>query len=56
MSWPPREISPRSDSFVAHSLVFIAPPGHPLLQVAQVPVSGLKPYAIIVYTVTCTLS
>ena len=47
MSWPPREISPHSESFAAHSLVFIAPPGHPLMQVAQVPVYGLKPYALI---------
>jgi LysR family transcriptional regulator, low CO2-responsive transcriptional regulator len=47
MGRPPREISTRSESFAAHPLVFIAPPGHPLLRNPQAPVSALAPYAFI---------
>jgi DNA-binding transcriptional LysR family regulator len=47
MGRPPREIATRSESFAAHPLVFIAPPGHPLLQTQQAPVSSLASYAFI---------
>ncbi len=45
---PPREIAPRSESFAAHPLVFIAQPGHPLLKTPQATVSALAPCACIV--------
>ena len=47
MGRPPREIATRSDSFASHPLVFIAPPEHPLLQLADAPVSALAPYPFI---------
>ena len=48
MGRPPREIATRSESFASHPLVFIAPPGHPLLQLAQAPVAALASYEFIV--------
>jgi DNA-binding transcriptional LysR family regulator len=47
MGRPPKEISTRSESFAAHPLVFVAPPGHPLLAAGPHPVRALAPYAII---------
>lgn len=48
MGRPPREISTRSESFATHPLVFVAPPGHPLLAQSQAPVSALAPHEFIV--------
>jgi len=48
MGRPPREISTRSESFATHPLVFVAPPGHPLLATSQAPVAALGPYGFIV--------
>ncbi len=47
MGRPPRELATRSESFARHPLVFIAPPGHPLLQQPQAPVAALAPYEFI---------
>ena len=47
MGRPPRELATRSESFAPHPLVFVAPPGHPLLQTSQAPVAALAPYAFI---------
>jgi DNA-binding transcriptional LysR family regulator len=47
MGRPPRELATRSESFARHPRVFIAPPGHPLLQRPQAPVAGLAAYAFI---------
>jgi len=48
MGRPPREISTRSESFATHPLVFVAPPGHPLLQMPHAPVAALAPFEFIV--------
>jgi LysR family transcriptional regulator, low CO2-responsive transcriptional regulator len=47
MGRPPKEIATRSESFAAHPLVFVCPPGHPLLQGGQHHVSELAPYPLI---------
>jgi LysR family transcriptional regulator, low CO2-responsive transcriptional regulator len=47
MGRPPREIATRSEAFAPHPLVFIAPPGHPLLATPQAPVAALAPYEFI---------
>ncbi len=47
MGRPPREIATRAEAFAPHPLVFVAPPGHPLLATAQAPVAALAPYAFI---------
>ncbi len=47
MGRPPRELATRSESFARHPLVFIAPPGHPVLEQAQAPVAVLAPYEFI---------
>ncbi len=47
MGRPPREIATRAEAFAPHPLVFVAPPGHPLLLRPQAPVSALAPYAFI---------
>ncbi|MBC7940781.1 MAG: LysR family transcriptional regulator [Chitinophagaceae bacterium] len=47
MGRPPREMATRSESFAAHPLVFIAPPGHPLLRTPQAPVAALADYDFI---------
>jgi DNA-binding transcriptional LysR family regulator len=47
MGRPPRELATRSESFAHHPLVFVAPPGHPLLEVSRAPVAALAPYAFI---------
>ena len=47
MGRPPRELAARAEAFARHPLVFIAPPGHPVLRQAQAPVAALAPYAFI---------
>jgi DNA-binding transcriptional LysR family regulator len=47
MGRPPREIATRAENFAAHPLVFVAPPGHPLLRRPQAPVSALAPFEFI---------
>jgi DNA-binding transcriptional LysR family regulator len=48
MGRPPRELATRAEAFAAHPMVFVGPPGHPLLQVGHPPVSALAPYPFIV--------
>jgi DNA-binding transcriptional LysR family regulator len=47
MGRPPREIATRSEAFATHPLVFVAPPGHPLLKTPQAAVTALAPHAFI---------
>lgn len=47
MGRPPRELATRAEAFAPHPLVFVAPPGHPLLLHAQAPVALLAPYPFI---------
>ncbi len=47
MGRPPREISTRSENFATHPLVFVAPPGHPLLKTPNAPVEALAAYDFI---------
>jgi DNA-binding transcriptional LysR family regulator len=47
MGRPPKEIHTRAESFAAHPLVFVAPPGHPLLRGGPHEPSALAPYPII---------
>jgi DNA-binding transcriptional LysR family regulator len=48
MGRPPKEISTRAEAFAAHPLVFVCPPGHPLLDVGSPPVAALEGCAFIV--------
>jgi DNA-binding transcriptional LysR family regulator len=48
MGRPPREIATRAEGFAAHPMVFVAPPGHPLLRLGHVPASALAAYPLIV--------
>lgn len=48
MGRPPRELAARSESFAAHPLVFVCPPGHELLGLGHPPVAALGPYPFIV--------
>ena len=48
MGRPPKEIATRAESFAAHPLVFVCPPGHRLLDIGKPPVSALEGYAFIV--------
>jgi DNA-binding transcriptional LysR family regulator len=48
MGRPPKEIATRSEAFAAHPMVFVGPPGHPLLRVGHPPVAALAPYPFIV--------
>ena len=48
MGRPPKEIATRAESFAAHPLVFVCPPGNPLLNVGHPPVSALRGCAFIV--------
>jgi DNA-binding transcriptional LysR family regulator len=48
MGRPPREIATRAEAFAAHPMVFVCPPGHPLLRLGHAPVSALGPYPFIV--------
>lgn len=47
MGRPPRELATRSEAFAAPPLVFVGPPGHPLLRTPQAQVSALATYAFI---------
>jgi DNA-binding transcriptional LysR family regulator len=48
MGRPPKEIATRAEAFAAHPLVFVCPPGHPLLKIGHPPVSALEGYPFIV--------
>ena len=48
MGRPPREMATRAESFGAHPLVFICPPGHPLLRMERPTVEALEPYQFLV--------
>ncbi len=48
MGRPPKEVAARAEPFAAHPLVFVCPPGHPLLRVGHPPVRSLAPYPFIV--------
>ncbi len=47
MGRPPRELATRAESFAAHPLVFVAPPGHPLTKRGGLQVAHLAPYGFI---------
>ena len=47
MGRPPKELATRAESFAAHPLVFVAPPGHPLTQRGGLPVHMLSNYEFI---------
>ena len=47
MGRPPKEYALRSEPFAAHPMVFVCPPGHPLLSVGHPPVDALVHYPII---------
>ena len=48
MGRPPKEMAMRAEPFAAHPLVFVCPPGHPLLAQGQVAASALEGYPFIV--------
>jgi DNA-binding transcriptional LysR family regulator len=48
MGRPPKEIATRAEVFAAHPMVFVCPPGHPLLALSHPPVAALAPYPFIV--------
>ncbi|MBL0088659.1 MAG: LysR family transcriptional regulator [Ideonella sp.] len=48
MGRPPRELAARAEPFAAHPHVFVAPPGHPILQSGHPPVSALANWPLIV--------
>jgi DNA-binding transcriptional LysR family regulator len=48
MGRPPKEIATRAEAFAAHPLVFVCPPGHPLLKIGHPPVSALGSHPFIV--------
>ena len=48
MGRPPPELSARSEPFAAHPLVFVCPPGHPLMAIGHPPLKSLAPYPFIV--------
>jgi LysR family transcriptional regulator, low CO2-responsive transcriptional regulator len=48
MGRPPREMACRAEPFAAHPHVFVAPPGHPILQSGHPPVSALAHYPMLV--------
>lgn len=48
MGRPPKEIATRGEAFAAHPMVFVAPPGHPLLALGPLPVSALAAHPFIV--------
>ncbi|RTL31137.1 MAG: LysR family transcriptional regulator [Burkholderiales bacterium] len=47
MGRPPKEYALRSEPFATHPMVFICPPGHPLLRVGHPPVDALVHYPIV---------
>jgi DNA-binding transcriptional LysR family regulator len=48
MGRPPREMACRAEPFAAHPHVFVAPPGHPILQSGHPPVAALANWPLIV--------
>ena len=48
MGRPPKEVATRSEAFAAHPMVFVGPPGHPLLGQDHPPVEALASYPFIV--------
>jgi len=48
MGRAPKEIATRAEAFAAHPMVFVGPPGHPLLSQGRVPVAALAPCPFIV--------
>lgn len=48
MGRPPKEVATRSEAFAAHPMVFVGPPGHPLLRLGRPPVAALATYPFIV--------
>lgn len=44
---PPKEYALRSEPFAAHPMVFVCPPGHPLLGVGHPPLQALVHYPLI---------
>jgi DNA-binding transcriptional LysR family regulator len=48
MGRPPRELATRAETFAAHPLVLVAPPGHPLLPLGPIPVAALEGYPFLV--------
>ena len=48
MGRPPREMATRAEPFAAHPHVFVAPPGHPVLQSGHPPLSALAQHPFIV--------
>jgi len=48
MGRPPRELAARAEPFAAHPHVFVAPPGHPILQSGHPPAAALVPWPLIV--------
>ena len=48
MGRPPREMATRAEPFAAHPHVFVAPPGHPILQTGHPPVAALSQVPLIV--------
>jgi DNA-binding transcriptional LysR family regulator len=47
MGTPPRELGTRAEPFAAHPLVFVCPPGHPLLSVGHPPAQALANHTFI---------
>ncbi len=47
MGRPPTELATRSEPFAAHPLVFVCPPGHPLLSIGHPPAEALQSYPFI---------
>lgn len=48
MGRPPKELTTRSEPFAGHPLVFVCPPGHPVLSSGPVPAEALAGQAFIV--------
>mgnify|MGYP000739976114 CR=1 FL=1 len=48
MGRPPKEVATRTESFAAHPLVFVCPPGHPLLQHGHAPARVLDGCSFVV--------
>ena len=47
MGRPPKEYALRAEPFARHPMVFVAPPGHPLLNVGHPPVQALVHYPLV---------
>ena len=48
MGRPPKELATRSESFAAHPLVFVCPPGHALLALDRPTLAALESYELII--------